>query len=295
MIPSPNFGISEQERTQTSQNRVYRQQKALKEGVVVNNFFKNGNYITVDDFKCSVLIPDHAPLPNNLKRETDNKKQKDKNLFLPLMITPIAALGAGLLITMCSRKSIANNLVLNLKKNGQNATKASKDAFEALPPLPMNSNFNDGQEFAIYNLIRNPTSKTIQGAIGIFAFSGAVLVMRNFVEGFKDIWVQKCNADIQRDLQEKLIDVETRSFSGKYQILRNMLSTKAADLKNVVESPSGEQNNLFVNFTNNKKQVLFKSNGKKDEKKSDKHWLYLAAGVATLGISCFFGVKMFKN
>ena len=54
------------------------------------------------------------------------------------------------------------------------------------------------------------------------AFAGKI-----FIDGFKEVWVKKQEADIHKNLQEKLIAVETQAFSGKLQIIRSLLSSKA--------------------------------------------------------------------
>jgi hypothetical protein len=52
---------------------------------------------------------------------------------------------------------------------------------------------------------------------------------KTFIDGYRDVWVKKREADIQKNLQENLIAVETQSFSGKIQIIRSMLSSRAKD------------------------------------------------------------------
>ena len=37
---------------------------------------------------------------------------------------------------------------------------------------------------------------------------------KTFFDGYKDIWVKRKEANIQKNLQENLIAVETQSFSG---------------------------------------------------------------------------------
>ena len=54
---------------------------------------------------------------------------------------------------------------------------------------------------------------------------------------------------IQKNLQEKLIAVETQSFSGKMQILRNMLAEKAKELDTVLHKQNiGNANATFKKF-----------------------------------------------
>jgi len=69
---------------------------------------------------------------------------------------------------------------------------------------------------------------------------------KTFFDGFKEVWVKKREADIQKNLQENLIAVETQSFGGKMQITRSMLSQKAIELskylnKNPKNKPTYEE------------------------------------------------------
>ena len=95
-------------------------------------------------------------------------------------------------------------------------------------------------------------------------------MLKTFVDGFKEVWVKKKEADIQKNLQENLIAVETQSFSGKMQIIRSMLSEKA-------DTFSKELNEVKNNISFNAK------NEKKSEKK--KHLpMFLTGALTTAGI-----------
>lgn len=107
--------------------------------------------------------------------------------------------------------------------------------WKTLPEVPKNIAINNEPHFVTYLMIQDPNTRTVLGALGVFVLSAAGLVGKNFVDGVKSIWVRKKEADVQRDLQEKLISVETRSFSGKMQILRNMLSEKAHELEDILQ------------------------------------------------------------
>ena len=76
-------------------------------------------------------------------------------------------------------------------------------------------------------MVQSPNRKTILAALGVITLGSMAFIGKNFIDGFKEVWVKKREADIQKNLQENLIEVETQSFSGKIQIIRSMLSSKA--------------------------------------------------------------------
>ena len=71
-------------------------------------------------------------------------------------------------------------------------------------------------------------------AAGLGVLSSMAFMGKTFCEGFRDVWVKKKEADIHKDLQENLIEVETQSFSGKMQIIRNMLSYIFHEIKMII-------------------------------------------------------------
>ncbi|MEI8129346.1 MAG: hypothetical protein WCG95_06980, partial [bacterium] len=125
---------------------------------------------------------------------------------------------------------------------------------------------------------------------GVLTITAMAFMSKMFVDGFKEIWVKKKEADIQKNLQEKLIAVETQSFGGKIQITRSMLSEKANEfsewLCNEPKTPP-----VFSRF-NSKLQFMGKKN--EENKKSD-NLKYFALGVATLLGITGFGFLALKN
>jgi len=161
-------------------------------------------------------------------------------------------------------------------------------------------NLKTESEFATYLAIQSPGKKTVLSALAVFDFSGAILITKSFVDGFKDIWVKKQDADIQKNLQERLIEVETRSFSGKNQIIRHLLNEKSAEISKILaETPPPTPSNLnikglFVKKPSNK--LVFKGEETPSSKdKLDKNWIYIAAGGTTLLLSLIFARQTIKN
>lgn len=257
----------------TKDNRREDQQRTALKGVLLNN------YIRTEADECivtTVPVPEDPGMPDELKNKTNDKiEQKNylKKIF-PLIIAPVAMLGGAALFTKLCKKSL----------------KFDKDV--KLPDIARNVNLSDERDFVTYAALQNPTKKTIIGALSVFAFSGSILIMKNFVDGFKDIWVKRQESSIHKNLQERLIDVETRSFSGKNQIVKSMLAQKAAEMDEIIKQASENhtENNTFTSKTK------FKGKDKEDQQKSvSSEILPIIAGIATLGVSIFLASKSMKN
>lgn len=235
-------------------------------GVLMTNYIKNN---TEDDcFKSYITIPKDAEMPQELY-ETEEKKQKDNHKkVLPLVLTPLLLLAAGAAFTKVCHHSYKSDL--------------------KLPDIARNVNLNDERDFVTYAAIQNPSTKTIIGALSVFALSGSALILKNVIDGFKDIWVKRKEADIQKSLQERLIDVETRSFSGKYQILRTMIAQKAKQMDDILKM-SGAKNR------DSSFEAKFKGTEKAENPQKSTNWKTLALGAGTLAASAVLIAMMMKN
>ena len=115
---------------------------------------------------------------------------------------------------------------------------------------------------------------------------------KTFFDGFKDVWVKKREADIQKNLQEQLISIETQAFGGKIQIVRSMLSERAKELNRFVSNakptdPSKVKKTFGgITFGN--------SYSKKNDEKSGS-WKYFALGAATVASIAGLGYMSLKN
>ena len=112
---------------------------------------------------------------------------------------------------------------------------------------------------------------------------------KTFFDGFKEVWVKKKEADIQKNLQENLIDIETRSFGGKIQIIRSMLSQRAkefdkyvSDVKIVQKAPK-----TFAGITFGKNEQA--------EKNKDSSIKYFLLGAGTVASIIGLGFWSMKN
>ncbi len=248
-----------------AQDRQKRNLELIKEGTIVNKLIKDDG----GKFCPDIYIPQEVSLPKDLVEPNREKISKNlwENPMLGLTLAPLSILGIAALISKGSYRACKESI--------------GKLSMSNLPTLARNMNLTKEEHFVTYVALQNPCKKTILGAMGVFVFSSAVFVMKNFTDGFKEIWVKKQDADIQRDLQEKLIDVETRSFAGKNKIINYLLSKIEKDLNQTANS-----------------NISFKGSMQNSEAKTkhnNNNALYLAGGIGTL-LSCLLLSKYtFKN
>ncbi len=261
--------------TQTQKKNI----SEMKEGVVVNTLIKDKDCCpNIESMYDSLVIPDKTVKPDSFERidfhhRTKKEKTSDKSLA-PLLGTTIGIFGVLAGITALLSRAATHKKVL--------------PDWKTLPEIPKNVAINSEPHFVTYLMIRDPNMRNILGAVGVFVLSAVGLAGKNFVDGVKEIWVRKKQADVQRDLQEKLIAVETQSFSGKMQILRNMLSEKARELDSILH-----RENIGNEKTTFKKFISFK---KSDEQTPQRKNLtgYAAVGLTTAAITAL-GFLAFRN
>ena len=134
----------------------------------------------------------------------------------------------------------------------------------------------------IYQFVQNPNKKTFIAGAGVLTLSAMAFMGKTFLDGYKDIWIKRKEANIQKNLQENLIDIETQSFSGKMQIIRSMLSKYATDFEKYIKD---DNEKILPNFGKlTLSQVPFTSN---DKHKHEKNSTF---GNIVLGIGTFAGI-----
>ncbi len=263
--------------TQTQKKNI----SEMKEGVVVNSLIKDQNCPNIENMYDSLVIPDKTTKPDSFEKiNTLHRQKKEKSThksLVPLLIATTALFGI-----------LAGSMML-LSRAAKH--KATLPDWQTLPEIPKNVAINNEPHFVTYLMIRDPNMRNVLGALGVFVLSAIGLAGKNFVDGVKEIWVRKKQADVQRDLQEKLIEVETRSFSGKMQILRNMLSEKAKELDTILHKENvGNQNTTFKKFISFKQT---KADNSKNEK-TNKFLGYTAVGL-TSALITGLAFMAFKN
>lgn len=237
-----------------------------KEGVLVNNFIKDTDTcVNLDNTVDTLIISDRVKLPQKLN---EDKIVKDKTL-LPISGAALGVMGvfAGITAFISHNTKIATNMAKNMIKE------------KWLPTLTRNISINDETSQAIFQMVTNPNRKTIIAGVGVFSLTATAFMGKTFFDGFKDIWVKKREADIQKNLQEQLIDVETQSFSGKIQIIRNTLSDKAKELnKYIVE----EDEAILPNFGKSTQIAFMGGKQQSHNEKKSSPLAFFALGAATV-------------
>lgn len=251
---------------------------SVREGVVLNS------NLPLKDSYDSLLISNKAELPNNLY-ERNTKKEKG---LLPIAAATVGFMGALAGITGLIAKSARDAVDIDLPKR--------------LCSMTRNVCVNKEIDQAIYRVVANPNKKTTLAFAGLAVFSSMAFMGKTFCEGFKDVWVKKKEADIQKNLQENLIEVETQSFSGKMKIIRNMLSEKAREFNHALieEAPASnsEKNNTGNPLRNN--QITFKGTQSIEPKKEAKNKVlknigYMAIGALSTAAIVGLGYLSMKN
>ena len=246
-----------QQRNMTTSQR--KNNSNVKEGVVVNTFIKYCPECNVDlnDTYDSLIISDSIRLPKQLK---EDKITTEKSL-LPLSATALAVTG------------IITAATAFISRNAKISTKLAEEKW--VPTLTRNISINDETAQAIFQMVTNPNHKTIKAGAGVLTLTAMAFMGKTFFDGFKEVWVKKKEADIQKNLQEKLINIETQSFAGKIQITRNMLSEKAKELSNYLS-----QEKILPNFG---KDFNFRGNqDKKENTKLNNGISYFLLGASTV-------------
>lgn len=261
---------------------------SIKEGFLINNFVKDTVNNNLIDIEGNFIIPNKKNIDSKFDDNKSGLQKKiskiSSNPLTPLCLTAIGVLGG--IAAVSKILSVATKLNL----------KASK--FERLPDLPRNMNLYSENDFVTYMAIQNPNIKTILGAFATISFAGAVFVIKNFVDGLKEIWVKKQEAGIQRNLQEALIEVETKSFAGKNNIIRNLMREKADEMKNLSEYSLNKNIIIppvfegFVSFKG--KDINLKENNNKNQNNNNT-LLYSLIGIGTVGLCVLLAKKTISN
>jgi hypothetical protein len=246
------------------------------QGVLVNTHLREPNKpVEFDEIADSLMISTSSKQVEKYEPKEKESSFDVKKAIKPLLIgTAAAFLGVGALSLVVRKGSKA---LLNTQ------------SFEQLPDLALNMNIKQEPQFATYRMLRDPSFKNILGAGAVFLFSGLTAVAKNFVDGAKDIWVKKQEADVERDLQENLIEVETSVFSGKLKTVNEMLSGSINYFKNTL---NGNKQNEDLKFKGKNKGVENENKPKAKEKNPYLFW-GLTAGVVLGAIA--IGKLSFSN
>lgn len=266
--------VNDIEVVRQKRNRTDSQKKnldATKEGVVVNSFVKEP-CVDLNDTYDSMIISSNVKLPKKLY-EKESTKEKS--------ILPISLIATGVMGSIAAMSTF-------IKRSSRLSLDA--DPAKKLPALTRNLSVNEETFQAIYQIAHSPNKKTVLAGIGVITIGSMGFMGKMFIDGFKDVWVKKKEANIQKNLQEKLIAVETQSFSGKIQIIRSMLSEKASEFNEYITYKP----ELPLAFKNFDSHLSFKGNKNKNNEPGN-NLNYFILGGATLLAIAGFGYLSLKN
>lgn len=252
-------------------NSQKRNNLSTKEGVVVNNNVKEG----LSEAKSNYMISDEISMPEQLYSD---KKIVDKKLL------PLSAIALGVMSSI----AILTGFVNHSAKIAKNLAKE-----KWLPALTRNVNINSEYSQVIYQMVQSPNKKTFLAGIGTLTLGAMAFMAQTFLEGYKEIWVKRKDSDIQKNLQENLVAVETESFAGKMQIIRSMLSKYTIDFEKYLKD---ENEKILPNFGKNKYMTSFTSQKQSAEiKKQNSNWANIALGLGTFAGIVGLGFLSLKN
>ncbi len=233
-----------------------RNSNNIKEGKLVNAFVKDPN-LSLDETLDTLVISEKVlPLPSKLN---EKEVKKDKGIYY-LAVASVGTMG------------ILSGFSAMMKNFAKKRYESSQELL--LPGITRNHCINDEIHQSIFSMIQSPNRRTILAAVGVITLGAMAFLAKTFIDGYRDVWVKKQEADIQKNLQENLIEVETQAFSGKIQIIRSMLSTKAKKLADSLNP-------------------TFKGKQKDDNKNG--LLSFVALGVLTIGGIIAFGYSAMHN
>lgn len=269
--------LHDAESARQQRNMTTSQKKAnlsTKEGVVVNTYIKESQGPSMNDTYNSLVISDNIKLPQKIY---ENSKSKEKSLI------PISGIALGVMSTVAL-------ISFFVKRNAKVATDLAKSKW--LPSVTRNVNLSEETTQAVYQMVQNPSRTSIIAGTGVLALSAMTFMGKTFLEGYKDIWTKRKEADIQKNLQEKLIDVETQSFSGKIQIIRSMMSKQASNF----DAYLSDDDKVLTNFGRKTLNRLYFTSVKDKQKEQPKDNLkYILMGLGTIAGIIGLGYYAFKN
>ncbi len=241
-------------------------------GYLLNNNIKKDSKDVLSDLdKVSngLLITDIKPIETNFDK-------KEENFNSAKILKPLAFLSSATIIGV---------VLISMLLKGYSKKLLNKADLIQPEDLARNMNIVEEPEFAMFRALRDPNKKNILGLLGVGLMSGFTLGAKNFVDGYKEIWIKKQECDINRNFQKELIDVETKEFSGKLNVVNSILKNSSDYFKEIFS----------------KKETAIPFKGKKDENKTQnknqtlKKGMLLAGGILASVALAFFTFKNYQK
>lgn len=244
MIPKINQDLETSRHQKNMTDTQKRNDTYVKEGVIVNSYIKDP-LLSLDE-TCDTLVISNTKI--DLPPKVFEKEEKKLNPIIPICAVTVGVMG------------LLGGFTAMMKKFSKGRLESTKEYL--LPGITRNHCINNEIHQSIFSMIQSPSRKTILASLGVITLGSMAFMGKIFIDGFKEVWVKKQEADIQKNLQENLIAVETQAFSGKIQIIRSMLSSKAK---------------IFS------KELAFQGH-EKDKQQEKQNALYYIGGLTLFGI-----------
>ena len=259
MIPKIDQDIESTRHQRNMTKTQKRNDSNIKEGVIVNSFVKDP-LLSLDE-TCDTLIISNTNI--DLPQKVYEKETKQRDPLIPLCIATVGVM------------ALLGGFTAMMKKFSKGKLESTKEYL--LPGMTRNHCINDEIHQSIFSMIQSPSRKTILASFGVITLGSMAFMGKIFIDGFKDVWIKKQEADIQKNLQENLIEVETQSFSGKIQIIRSMLSSKAKIFSQELTFKANDDKASSNTITKNNSDEISSSRNK-DKK------MWLIGGATLLSI-----------
>lgn len=259
MIPKIDQDIESTRHQRNMTKTQKRNDSNIKEGVIVNSFVKDP-LLSLDE-TCDTLIISNTNI--DLPQKVYEKETKQRDPLIPLCIATVGVM------------ALLGGFTAMMKKFSKGKLESTKEYL--LPGMTRNHCINDEIHQSIFSMIQSPSRKTILASFGVITLGSMAFMGKIFIDGFKDVWIKKQEANIQKNLQENLIEVETQSFSGKIQIIRSMLSSKAKIFSQELTFKANDDKASSNTITKNNSDEISSSRNK-DKK------MWLIGGATLLSI-----------
>ena len=273
MIPKIDQDIESTRHQRNMTKTQKRNDSNIKEGVIVNSFVKDP-LLSLDE-TCDTLIISNTNI--DLPQKVYEKETKQRDPLIPLCIATVGVM------------ALLGGFTAMMKKFSKGKLESTKEYL--LPGMTRNHCINDEIHQSIFSMIQSPSRKTILASLGVITLGSMAFMGKIFIDGFKDVWIKKQEADIQKNLQENLIEVETQSFSGKIQIIRSMLSSKAKIFSQELTFKANDDKASSNTITKNNSDEISSSRNK-----DKKMWLIGGATLLSiLGLGYFATINIRKS
>ena len=150
----------------------------IKEGKIVNSFVKDPLLSLDETIDTLVISQEKIELPEKVYE----KEEKKNNSLLKIAG---AAVGSMALI---------GSFTGAIKNFSQKKYQSSQEYL--LPGITRNHCINDEIHQGIFSMIQSPNRKTILSCIGVICLSATAFLAKTFIDGYKDVWIKKREADI---------------------------------------------------------------------------------------------------